>query len=95
GLMNRRALDMIGESHTSSQVMADGACLILMDIDHFKSINDRHGHLEGDHVLRECVRLMRPMLGQNDIFARFGGEEFVLLIPGHDLGEANALAKRI
>lgn len=95
GLMNRRALDMIGESHTSSQVMADGACLILMDIDHFKSINDRHGHLEGDHVLRECVRLVRPMLGQNDIFARFGGEEFVILIPGHDLGEANALAKRI
>ncbi len=95
GLMNRRALDMIGESHTSSQVMADGACLILMDIDHFKSINDRYGHLEGDHVLRESVRLMRPMLGQNDIFARFGGEEFVILVPGHDLSEANALAKRI
>lgn len=95
GLMNRRALDMIGESHTSSQVMADGACLILMDIDHFKSINDRYGHLEGDHVLRETVRRVRPMLGQNDIFARFGGEEFVILIPGHDLSEANALAKRI
>lgn len=95
GLMNRRALDMIGESHTSSQVMADGACLILMDLDHFKSINDRHGHLEGDHVLRETVRLIRPMLGTNDIFARFGGEEFVILIPGHDLAEANGLAKRI
>ncbi|HAO39480.1 MAG: GGDEF domain-containing protein [Afipia sp.] len=95
GLMNRRALDMIGESHTSSQVMADGACLILMDIDHFKSINDRYGHLEGDHVLKETVRRVRPMLGQNDIFARFGGEEFVILIPGHDLSEANALAKRI
>lgn len=95
GLMNRRALDMIGESHTSSQVMADGACLILMDIDHFKSINDRYGHLEGDCVLRESVRLVRPMLGQNDIFARFGGEEFVILIPGDDLSEANALARRI
>lgn len=95
GLMNRRALDMIGESHTSNRVMADGACLILMDIDHFKSINDRYGHLDGDHVLQETVRLVRPMLGPNDIFARFGGEEFVMLIPGRDLGEANALAARI
>ncbi len=95
GLMNRRALDMIGESHTSSRVMADGACLILMDLDHFKSINDRYGHLEGDRVLQETVRLVRPMLGPNDIFARFGGEEFVMLIPGRDLGEANALAARI
>lgn len=95
GLMNRRALDMIGESHTSSQVMADGACLILMDLDHFKAINDRYGHLEGDHVLRECVRVVRPMLRPGDIFARFGGEEFVILIPGDDLAGANALAKRI
>jgi diguanylate cyclase (GGDEF)-like protein len=75
--------------------MADGACLILMDIDHFKSINDRHGHLEGDRVLQESVRLMRPLLGANDLFARFGGEEFVILIPGRDTGEAIALAERI
>lgn len=95
GLMNRRALDMIGESHTSSQMMADGACLILMDIDHFKSINDRHGHLEGDRVLKESVRLMRPLLGANDLFARFGGEEFVILTPGYDTEKAIALAERI
>lgn len=95
GLMNRRALDMIGESHTSSQVMADGACLVLMDIDHFKSINDRHGHLEGDRVLKESVRLMRPLLGANDLFARFGGEEFVILIPGRNTVEAIARAERI
>ena len=95
GLMNRRALDMIGESHTSSRMMADGACLILLDIDHFKSINDRHGHLEGDHVLKESVRLLNAMLGANDIFARFGGEEFVILTPGRDLDAAMALAERI
>jgi len=95
GLMNRRALDMIGESHTSSQVMADGACMILMDLDHFKSINDRYGHLDGDLVLQETTRLVRPMLGPNDIFARFGGEEFVILVPGCNLDEANALAARL
>lgn len=95
GLMNRRALDMIGESHTSSQVMAEGVCLILMDLDHFKSVNDRFGHLEGDLVLQESVRLISPMLGSNDIFARFGGEEFVILMPGCHLDEANALAARL
>ncbi len=86
---------MIGESHTSSRVMVDGACVILLDIDHFKSINDRHGHLEGDRVLKESLQLMRPLLGSNDLFARFGGEEFVILIPGSDIGEAVALAERI
>jgi diguanylate cyclase (GGDEF)-like protein len=95
GLMNRRALDMIGESHTSSRVMADGVCLILMDVDHFKAINDRHGHLEGDRVLKETIQSIRPMLGANDLFARFGGEEFVVLIPGRDIGEAVAQAERI
>lgn len=95
GLMNRRALDMIGESHSSGQMMADGACLILIDIDHFKSINDRHGHLEGDRVLQESVRLMRSALGANSLLARFGGEEFVILIPDRDMDEAIALAERI
>ena len=95
GLMNRRALDMIGESHTSSQVMAGGVCLILIDLDHFKSINDRFGHLEGDLVLQESVRLIAPMLGPNDIFARFGGEEFVILVPDCNLDQANALAERL
>lgn len=95
GLMNRRALDMIGESYSSGQMMADGACLILIDIDHFKSINDRHGHLEGDRVLQESVRVVRSLLGANDLFARFGGEEFVILIPGRDMDESVALAERI
>lgn len=95
GLMNRRALDMIGESRDRNRIMVDGVCMILMDVDHFKSINDRYGHLEGDVVLQESVRLIRPMLGANDIFARFGGEEFVMLIPGCDLDEANALAERM
>jgi GGDEF domain-containing protein len=75
--------------------MADGACLILMDLDHFKTVNDRFGHLEGDLVLKESVRLIGSMLGPNDIFARFGGEEFVVLIPGCNLDEATALAGRL
>lgn len=95
GLMNRGALDMLGERHAGNRAGDDDACLILMDIDHFKAINDRNGHLGGDHVLKECVRVVRPMLRPGDVFARFGGEEFVILIPGDDLAGANALAKRI
>ena len=95
GLMNRRALDMIGESHSSSEVTADGVCLVLMDIDHFKSINDGHGHLEGDRVLQESVKVICPILGVDDLFARFGGEEFVIVSPGRGLGETMELAERI
>lgn len=95
GLMNRRTLDLIGESQTSNQVMTNGACLILMDIDHFKIINDTYGHLAGDQVLNETVCVVRAMLRENDIFARFGGEEFVLLNSSGDLAGSVAMAKRI
>ncbi|HEY0235413.1 MAG TPA: GGDEF domain-containing protein [Afipia sp.] len=95
GLMNRRTLDLIGESQTSNQVMTNGACLILMDIDHFKIINDTYGHLAGDQVLNEIVCIVRAMLRENDIFARFGGEEFVLLNSSGDLAGSIAMAKRI
>ncbi len=95
GLMNRRTLDLIGESQTSNQVMTNGACLVLMDIDHFKIINDTYGHLAGDQVLNETVCVVRAMLRENDIFARFGGEEFVLLNSSGDLAGGVATAKRI
>lgn len=95
GLMNRRTLDLIGESQTSNQVMTNGACLILMDIDHFKAINDTYGHLAGDQVLNEVVSVVRTMLREHDVFARFGGEEFVVLNSSGDLAGSIAMAKRI
>ncbi|MBX9711048.1 MAG: GGDEF domain-containing protein [Xanthobacteraceae bacterium] len=95
GLMNRRALDLIGESQTSNQVMASGACLVLMDIDNFKTINDTHGHLAGDQVLNETACVVRTLLRANDIFARYGGEEFVLLISSDDLADSISMAERI
>ncbi|WP_163366754.1 GGDEF domain-containing protein, partial [Klebsiella aerogenes] len=72
GLLNRRMLDLVGENRTGAP--AGGACLILMDIDFFKAINDSYGHLEGDRVLRECAQRVGAMLRASDIFARFGGE---------------------
>jgi diguanylate cyclase (GGDEF)-like protein len=67
----------------------------MLDVDHFKRINDRHGHLAGDGVLRtvaaECGRNLR----QSDVFARFGGEEFVCLLPETDLAAALVAAERL
>jgi diguanylate cyclase (GGDEF)-like protein len=61
--------------------------LLLFDLDHFKRVNDTHGHLAGDEVLREVAALVSRMIRAEDVFARFGGEEFVVLVRG--IGHAN------
>lgn len=62
--------------------------LVMMDIDRFKQINDTFGHLAGDHVLRQLASSVKTKIRREDIFARFGGEEFALLLP--EINEANA-----
>jgi len=69
--------------------------LILFDIDHFKHINDEYGHNVGDRVLQELTGLIRGLLREGDIFARWGGEEFVLLLQGTPLTQTTALASRL
>jgi diguanylate cyclase (GGDEF)-like protein len=70
------------------------ACLFL-DIDHFKAINDRHGHPTGDEVLRQVGGLIQRSLRTGDLAARYGGEEFVVLLPRTDLPGAREVAERI
>lgn len=70
------------------------ACLFL-DIDHFKAINDRHGHPTGDEVLRQVGGLIQRSLRTGDLAARYGGEEFVVLLPRTDLAGAREVAERI
>jgi diguanylate cyclase (GGDEF)-like protein len=69
--------------------------LIFLDIDHFKAINDRHGHQAGDHVLVQLATLAMTMLGEDDIFARYGGEEFAVIARGMDTAKAQEMSERL
>jgi len=69
--------------------------LMLLDLDHFKQINDRHGHEVGDRALREFCDLVREHIRAEDGFYRFGGEEFVLLLPDHDRNSARDVAESL
>ncbi len=69
--------------------------LIIFDIDHFKSINDTYGHLIGDSVLTEIANLVKNNIRSTDIFARWGGEEFVILAPNINKEQAKILAEKI
>jgi len=68
--------------------------VLMLDLDHFKRINDAHGHARGDLVLKQTTRAMQSTLRAGDIVGRFGGEEFVVLLPGVDLKQAMGAAER-
>lgn len=96
GLRNRRAFDeMLGLELTRAQRYGHPLALILLDIDLFKQINDRHGHQEGDRVLVELARVVGGRLRASEVFARWGGEEFIILAPNTDTGQAKHLAEEI
>jgi diguanylate cyclase (GGDEF)-like protein len=67
----------------------------MVDVDHFKQVNDQHGHGVGDLVLERLARLMRSYVRPSDVLARFGGEEFTLLLPGLDAPSARDVCERL
>lgn len=90
GLLNRREFVRLAEQELArAQRQESTLSLLMLDLDHFKSINDRFGHPTGDAVLQHVAQLMTHAVRQTDRVARFGGEEFVLLLP--DTPEADAL----
>lgn len=94
--LNRRGLEEIGEHLYAHFSRAGGQLAILMlDIDHFKSVNDKHGHPVGDAVLRELSRIVTATIRAGDYFARYGGEEFCVLLPGCSEEQACKLAERL
>lgn len=93
GLANRRAVEILGDSLIEqAQMLDDPVAVILVDIDHFKSINDGFGHDTGDDVLRQFARVFNKRLRRSDVVARWGGEEFLLILPGAALCEAVVVA---
>ncbi len=96
GLYNRRAFDrrmkaLIKEAGDYTH----GFSLLLLDIDHFKRVNDRHGHMVGDKVLRALGEHIGKLTRRSDFLARYGGEEFAVVLPDTQLTEAFAVAENI
>lgn len=96
GLPNRRrTVELATEALQSSIVGKQPLTIAIIDMDHFKFINDRCGHATGDHVLREFARISRETLRATDVLGRWGGEEFLLIMPNADLKVAMATLERL
>ena len=96
GLMNRSALFEHGERMvTSFSEQPTEFSILLLDLDHFRKINDNFGHQVGDHVLIKIAELIKETMRSRDIFSRLGGEQFVALLPFADSNKAKAIAMRI
>jgi diguanylate cyclase (GGDEF)-like protein len=94
GLLNRRGMHAALDRHAQlRRRAADTFSVLMIDIDHFKAVNDRHGHETGDRALTHVARLMTQVLGPADLLGRFGGEEFVVLLPAAALAQARAQAE--
>jgi diguanylate cyclase (GGDEF)-like protein len=93
GLANRRGLHDAAHSRGVDQVFS--GALALVDIDHFKHVNDGHGHAAGDTVLVEVARRLSEVMRDDDVVARWGGEEFLIYMPGGGAPQAQALAERV
>ncbi len=95
-IYNRRMFDtLFAKAIENAQVNETPLCLMIVDIDHFKKINDRFGHKEGDRVLVEMARILLKNLRHIDSCSRWGGEEFAILLPNARLEEAINVAERI
>jgi diguanylate cyclase (GGDEF)-like protein len=95
-LMNRRALTEQAERLRAAALRhRRPLSLVLFDLDHFKFINDIHGHAVGDEVLRETAALLQQFCRRDDLAARWGGEEFILVLPDTDIHAAITLAERL
>ncbi len=96
GLLNRRAFEKRAmEELSRAERSGDSIAVAMLDIDHFKAVNDKYGHPMGDVVLREVARRLDAARRHSDIVGRWGGEEFVALFPETTLEESRAAAERL
>lgn len=96
GALNRRGFeDRTGRLASLSAQLGQSVALLVIDVDHFKNVNDTHGHHVGDLVLKALAQLVHRAKRETDIFARLGGEEFCLVLPGTDVPGARVFADRL
>ncbi len=96
GALNRRAFDrLLAREWVRCEGERAPLSLLAMDLDHFKRVNDEHGHAVGDRVLQAFVEQSRSVLRQGDLLARLGGEEFVVVLPRASVAKASEVAERI
>jgi len=96
GCLNRRSfMERIEVEFAAAQMNEKPLTCIMADIDHFKAINDNHGHSVGDAVIQDVAEAMRGVLDGNELVCRYGGEEFCVLLPGIPLPDAAAIADRM
>lgn len=96
GLLNRSAIETIMEQEiTAAAANNSSLSAIMIDLDNFKSVNDTYGHEEGDHVLKTVADLMTSHIRKTDFAGRWGGDEFVILLPDTTLAMAESVANRI
>ncbi|MFL5344678.1 MAG: diguanylate cyclase [Hyalangium sp.] len=93
---NRRYFDeQIDRELSRARRYERGLSLVMLDIDHFKQINDQHGHLAGDYVLKQLASTVRTKIRREDVFARYGGEEFAIILPEIELKGAKQFAEKV
>jgi diguanylate cyclase len=96
GCFNRRAFyELFPRESDRSRRLQQGLAVVFLDVDHFKTINDRLGHEMGDHVLQQLARRVRGVIRETDLLFRWGGEEFVILLPHTTPDDAFSLAERV
>ncbi len=95
-IYNRRMFDnQLADMITHASASHRHLTLVMIDIDHFKRVNDQFGHETGDYVLQELAKVVQADLRPTDLFARYGGEEFMIIIPDVHLNHVKALAERL
>ncbi|TQV74664.1 GGDEF domain-containing protein [Aliikangiella marina] len=91
----RRTIELLEEQIALGRRLETALCVAILDLDHFKSINDKYGHGVGDEVLKHFAQLSRTNLRKTDIIGRIGGEEFLIVLPGTDLNGAKLVINKL
>jgi diguanylate cyclase (GGDEF)-like protein len=96
GLINRQAFDILFSEYLNYAIRSNATLsAVMFDIDHFKQINDRYGHLTGDRVIKQVAEIARNSVRRHDFIARWGGEEFMVLLKDCEIAQAEIVAEKI